>query len=76
MRIFTILGTPVAKGECKPIPEFEEYIALKDGSIFSTKSNKVLKQATTKDGYLKATLWKNGKGTTKKTHIFIAKEVG
>lgn len=61
---FTVPGIPVAK--------FEKYIATKDGGIYSLHSNKYLKQAETKDGYLKTTLWKDGKGTTRKTHRFIA----
>lgn len=69
---FTVYGEPVAKDEWKRIPGFEDYMACKTGEIYSTKTKRVLKQTPTKDGYLKTTLWKKGKGTTKKSHSFIA----
>lgn len=65
-----IPGKVTAKGH---IEGYENYIALSDGQIFSIRSNKMLKQTETKDGYLKVSLFKNGKGCTKKTHSFIAK---
>ena len=63
-----IPGIPIAK----EIPNFDGYLACSNGDIYSIKTNRVLKQTKTKDGYLKVTLWKNGKGTTKKTHQFLA----
>jgi len=59
-------------GEWKDIPNFINYAASSNGSIKNIKTNRILKQELTKDGYLKVTLYKNGKGYTKKTHRFIA----
>lgn len=55
----------------KEIPNFPNYLAYSDGRIFNKKRNKFLKQAMTKDGYLKVTLYNKGKSLTKKTHRFI-----
>ena len=64
----TIPGEPVAKG----VKGHDGYVATVDGQIYSIKSQKFLKQTKTKDGYLKVTLWNACKGTTRKTHRFIA----
>jgi len=68
-----IPGPPMGKQEIwKEIPGFSNYLASNKGRIYSKFYNKTLKQCGTKDGYLKVTLYKNHKGTTKKSHRFIA----
>ena len=43
--------------EFKPIKGYESYIAYKDGSIFSIKTNKFLKPVIHKNGYVSVSLY-------------------
>lgn len=61
-----------ANGFAKLIPGYENYLALKDGRIFSLLTNKFLSYSKDKDGYLQVGLRKNKKGNTKKVHRLIA----
>ena len=58
----------------RPIPGYEKfYLASEDGKIYSKRSNKFLKPATTKDGYLQVSLvGENGKQYSYKVHRLIA----
>ncbi|HRF69961.1 MAG TPA: HNH endonuclease signature motif containing protein [Candidatus Pelethenecus sp.] len=56
----------------KEIRGFPNYLAGSDGSIYSKKRKKYLAQEKTKDGYLKVTLYNEGKYRSRKTHRFIA----
>lgn len=53
---------------------FEDYKVSKDGAIQSFKNGKVreLKQRNDKDGYLLATLYKNGKAKTVRVNRLVA----
>lgn len=57
----------------KDIPNYEnKYAATEDGQIYSYKSKKFLKQQPHRDGYLLATLYKDGKPRTFLVHRLIA----
>jgi len=56
----------------KEIENYEDYLIDKNGDIFSIKRNKILKQATDKDGYKYIGLCKDGKQKFFKVHRLIA----
>lgn len=58
--------------ESKPIEGYENYIAYKDGNIFSIKSNKFLKPIVHKNGYVSVNLYKEGKAKQFLWHRIIA----
>ena len=57
----------------KEIPEFENYLATKDGKIYSKKNKIFLSLAKHADGYLAVALCKDGKQHQFYVHILIAK---
>ena len=57
----------------KPIKDFEEqYLIYDDGSVWSISKQRFLSQYPHTSGYLRVTLWKNGKGTHKYVHRLVA----
>ena len=58
--------------DMNPIPGFEEYLISKEGTVFSTKTNKFLNPSKTKDGYLKVALRSNNKAYYFRVHKLVA----
>lgn len=56
----------------KPIKNYEDYLVNENGDVFSKKNNKLLKPRESKNGYLKITLYKNGKCKTFSIHRLVA----
>lgn len=56
----------------KIIPNFEDYLACENGTIFSTKSHKLLTDCDNGNGYRKVVLWVNGKSHQEYIHRLLA----
>ena len=57
----------------KPIKDFEDqYLIYDDGSVWSLSKERFLSQDPHTSGYLRVTLWKDGKGTHKYVHRLVA----
>lgn len=56
----------------RAIPGFPEYLISESGEIWSTKTNKYLKQSTNKDGYKQISLRGGGKSHTYRVHRLTA----
>ena len=56
----------------KAIPNFEDYLISREGKIYSTKSNKILKQRVDRYGYAKCTLFRKGKAYYRTIHRLVA----
>lgn len=67
------MGMDMGNIESKPIKGYENYIAYKNGSIFSIKSNKFLKPIIHNNGYTHVSLYKEGKVEQFLWHRIIAK---
>lgn len=66
-----------ALAQLKPVPDYPNYCADKDGNIWSLwyhgqrDKPKLLKAYKTRRGYLKVTLWRNGKQNYRFVHRII-----
>ena len=56
----------------KVIPGYNNYLISENGEIYSKKSNKILSPGKIGRGYLKVTLWKNGKYKNFLVHRLVA----
>lgn len=57
----------------KPIKDFEDlYLIYEDGSVWSLTRKRFLSQDPHTSGYLRVTLWKEGKGIHKYVHRLVA----
>ena len=58
--------------EWKEISGFEGYYVSDEGDVYSSKSDRILKQEIRKDGYCQVDLWANGKGNKQRVHRLVA----
>lgn len=58
--------------EMKEIKEYPNYFITDDGRVWSKNRNKFLSLNPNTQGYLKVSLWKDGKSTTKPVHRLVA----
>ena len=58
--------------EMKEIKEYPNYFITDDGRVWSKNRNKFLSLNPNTQGYLKVSLWKDGKPTTKPVHRLVA----
>jgi hypothetical protein len=56
----------------KPIPNYERYLITEDGQVFSTKSNKLLRQYDVGKGYKAVELWNSNGGKRHTIHRLVA----
>lgn len=54
------------------IKDYPNYFITDDGQVWSKNRNKFLSPNPNKQGYLKVSLWKDGKSTTKPIHRLVA----
>ena len=51
---------------------YDNYAISNYGNVKNIKTNKIIKQFEDQDGYMKVSLWNNGKGKTFKIHRLVA----
>lgn len=63
------------KIEFEPLKGFEhDYAIAKDGRILSLLTDQIIKTSVNSNGYLKVTLWKDGKYCTRQVHLLVAQQ--
>ena len=55
-----------------PIVGFENYLVAEDGTVFSSKSNKVLVPSLNENGYLYVSFWENNRQNSRTVHRLVA----
>ena len=58
-----------------PLIGFEhDYAISRDGRILSLLTDQIVRPSVDSNGYLKVSLWKDGKRSTKRVHILVAQQ--